>query len=145
MTRSEKCAISFKSTNNDIGFASDCVASYARRLDPIECSVADIKTAVVEAVSNVVKHAYPDEIGTVTISMCIIDGEVLEVQVKDKGVGIADVGRARTPLYTTGSPECAGMGFTIMESFMDTVRVQSACGKGTTVTMRYTPMRKWHQ
>ena len=88
-----------------------------------------------EAVTNAIVHAYPDTLGKVVVKLRIKEGHALEIVVKDWGVGIADVEQARTPLFTTGSEERSGMGFTIMESFMDTLKVRSAPGKGTTVTM----------
>ena len=81
-------------------------------------------------------HAYPKELGVIQLRLRILPGGVLEIMVKDKGVGIADVERARTPLYTTGGEDRSGMGFTLMEGFMDKLRVRSAPGRGTTVTMR---------
>ena len=89
-----------------------------------------------EAVTNAVVHAYPDALGTVQVRVRILPDERLEVAVKDHGVGIADVAQARTPMYTTGGEERSGMGFTIMESFMDTLKIRSRPGKGTVVTMR---------
>ena len=98
--------------------------------------MADIKTAVSEAVTNAIVHAYPDCLGQISLRLRLLDGGVLEIQVKDTGVGIPDVDRARTPLFTTGGEERSGMGFTIMESFMHGLKVRSTPGKGTAVTMR---------
>ena len=117
------------------GFARAAAACFAAQLDPTLEEVNDIKTAVSEAVTNAIVHAYPDTIGRVTMKLRVREGRLLEIVVKDRGVGIADVERARTPLFTTGGEERSGMGFTIMESFMDTLKVRSAPGKGTTVTM----------
>ena len=111
------------------------VAAFAAQLDPTLAEIGDIKTAVSEAVTNAVVHAYPDKLGTVQVRVRILPDERLEIAVKDHGIGIADVAQARTPLYTTGGEERSGMGFTIMESFMDTLRVKSVPGRGTTVTM----------
>ena len=86
--------------------------------------------------TNAIVHAYPDRLGKIVMKLRFREGNELEIVVKDWGVGIADVEQARTPLFTTGSEERSGMGFTIMESFMDTLKVRSAPGKGTTVTMR---------
>lgn len=122
-----------KSVNE--GFARAAVAAFASQLDPTLGEIGDIKTAVSEAVTNAVVHAYPEKLGTVTMRVRILPDERLEIVVKDHGVGIADVEKAKTPLYTTGGEERSGMGFTIMESFMDAVKVKSAPGKGTTVTM----------
>ena len=98
--------------------------------------INDVKTAVSEAVTNAIVHAYPDRIGKIVMKLRQKEGQVLEIVVRDWGVGISDVAQARTPLFTTGSEERAGMGFTIMESFMDELKVRSTPGKGTTVTMR---------
>ena len=98
--------------------------------------VNDIKTAVSEAVTNCIVHAYPDSLGLVQMRLRLFEDHTLEIQIKDKGVGIPDVEQARRPMYTTGGEERSGMGFTIMESFMDLVKVRSAPGKGTAVTMR---------
>ena len=122
-----------KSVNE--GFARAAVAAFASQLDPTLGEIGDIKTAVSEAVTNAVVHAYPEKLGMVMLRVRILPDERLEIVVKDKWVGIPDVEKAKTPLYTTGGEERSGMGFTIMESFMDTVKVKSAPGKGTTVTM----------
>lgn len=118
------------------GYARAAVAAFVSQLDPTMSELGDIKTAVSEAVTNAVVHAYPNEMGIVQIRTRILPDAVLEIMVKDHGVGIADVEQARTPLYTTGGSERSGMGFTIMESFMDSLRVRSVSGKGTTVVMR---------
>lgn len=128
--------IEFPARSVNEGYARSAVAAFVSQLDPTLAELGDIKTAVSEAVTNVVVHAYPDKIGTIHIRARILPDSVLELVVKDRGVGIADVERARTPLYTTGGSERSGMGFTIMESFMDSLRVRSVTGKGTTVTMR---------
>lgn len=122
-----------KSVNE--GFARAAVAAFASQLDPTLGEIGDIKTAVSEAVTNAVVHAYPEKLGMVMLRVRILPDERLEIVVKDHGVGIQDVEKAKTPLYTTGGEERSGMGFTIMESFMDTVKIKSAPGKGTTVTM----------
>ena len=118
------------------GFARAAVAAFVSQLDPTLTELGDLKTAVSEAVTNAVVHAYPDSLGVVQLRARILPGGEVELVVKDKGVGIADVERARTPLYTTGGEERSGMGFTIMEGFTDRLRVRSAPGRGTTVTMR---------
>ena len=127
--------LDFPSRSANEGFARAAAACFAAQLDPTLEEVNDIKTAVSEAVTNAIVHAYPDTIGRVTVKLRVREGNLLEIVVKDRGVGIADVERARTPLFTTGGEERSGMGFTIMESFMDTLKVRSALGKGTTVTM----------
>ena len=127
--------LEFPSRSANEGFARTAAACFAAQLDPTLEEVNDIKTAVSEAVTNAIVHAYPDVIGKVSMKLRIREGHILEIAVRDWGVGIADVEQARTPLFTTGNEERSGMGFTIMESFMDTLRVRSAPGRGTTVTM----------
>ena len=125
LTQKNYMKLEFPARSVNEGFARAAVAAFAAQLDPTLAEIGDIKTAVSEAVTNAVVHAYPDKLGTVQV----------RVRVKDHGIGIADVAQARTPLYTTGGEERSGMGFTIMESFMDTLRVKSVPGRGTTVTM----------
>ena len=132
----DQTTILFSSRSANEGFARSCAACFAAQLDPTLDEIADIKTAVSEAVTNAIVHAYPDRLGRITLRLRLLEGGVLEVQVKDAGVGIPDIERARTPLFTTGSEERSGMGFTIMESFMDALKVRSTVGRGTTVTMR---------
>jgi stage II sporulation protein AB (anti-sigma F factor) len=132
----DQATIVFTSASANEGFARSAAACFAARLDPTLDEVADIKTAVSEAVTNAIVHAYPDALGRVTMRLRLFETGELEVQVKDAGVGINDVDQARAPLFTTGNEERSGMGFTIMESFMDSLKVRSAPGKGTTVTMR---------
>ena len=128
--------IEFPSRSANEGFARSAVAAFAVQLDPTLEELGDIKTAVSEAVTNAIVHAYPDTLGKIVIKARIQEGNVLEITVRDWGCGIADVERAREPLFTTGGEERSGMGFTIMESFMDTLRVTSTEGQGTKVTMR---------
>ena len=117
-------------------FARGAVACFAAQLDPTLEELGDIKTAVSEAVTNAIVHAYPDTLGRFVLKARVLEGGVLEISVRDWGRGIADVEQARQPLFTTGGEERSGMGFTIMESFMDDVTVRSAVNKGTTVVMR---------
>ena len=128
--------LEFPARSINEGYARAAVAAFAAQLDPTLAEIGDIKTAVSEAVTNAVVHAYPNSIGTILIRGRILPDSVLELVVKDYGVGIPDVEQARTPMYTTGGNERSGMGFTIMESFMDTLRVRSTPGRGTSVTMR---------
>ena len=128
--------LDFPSRSANEGFARTAAACFAAQLDPTLEEVNDIKTAVSEAVTNAIVHAYPDTLGRVVVKAKILEDNVLEVTVRDWGRGIEDVEQARQPLYTTGGEERSGMGFTIMESFMDKVTVRSAPGKGTRVTMR---------
>ena len=127
--------LDFPSRSANEGFARTAAACFAAQLDPTLEEINDIKTAVSEAVTNAIVHAYPDTLGRVSVKLRIREDRILEIVVKDWGAGIADVDQARTPLFTTGSEERSGMGFTIMESFMDTLKVRSAPGRGTTVTM----------
>ena len=128
--------LTFLSRSANEGFARTAAACFAAQLDPTLEEVNDVKTAVSEAVTNAIVHAYPDVLGTITMRLRILEGRTLEVVVKDTGLGIPDVSRARQPLFTTGGEDRSGMGFTIMESFMDTLKVRSTPGKGTTVTLR---------
>lgn len=123
-----------KSANE--GFARAAVACFAAQLDPTLEELGDIKTAVSEAVTNCIVHAYPDSIGKISLRATINDARELEIIIRDWGTGIEDVEQAKEPMFTTGGEERSGMGFTIMESFMDKMRVRSVRGKGTTVTLR---------
>ncbi|MBC8570213.1 anti-sigma F factor [Zongyangia hominis] len=123
-----------KSVNE--GFARSAVASFAAQLDPTVAEIADIKTAVSEAVTNCIVHAYAGEIGMITLEARILEGGVFMVKIRDRGCGIADVKQAMEPLFTTAQgDERAGLGFSVMESFMDKVTVRSTLGKGTIVTL----------
>ncbi|HPE15924.1 MAG TPA: anti-sigma F factor [Oscillospiraceae bacterium] len=126
----------FPSHSVNEGFARTAVACFTAQMDPTLAEVGDIKTAVSEAVTNAILHAYPDVIGEVSVRVRRLPGNVAEITVRDWGVGIQDVEQARKPLYTTGNEERSGMGFTIMESFTDTLRIRSRVGKGTTVVMK---------
>ena len=128
--------LEFLSRSSNEAFARTAVACFAAQLDPTLNELEDIKTAVSEAVTNVIVHAYPDAIGTVPLKARICPGNVLELTVKDHGRGIPDVDKARQPMFTTGGEERSGMGFTIMESFMDKLTVRSVMGRGTTVIMK---------
>lgn len=125
----------FLSKSCNEGFSRVAVAALATQLDPTLAEINEIKTAVSEAVTNCIVHGYRDRLGIIYIS-AKISGRKLTVTVRDKGCGIDNIEKAREPLFTTGDTnERSGMGFTIMESFMDTVRVRSNSGKGTKVTM----------
>ena len=128
--------LTFPSRSSNEGFARSAAACFAAQMDPTLNELEDIKTAVSEAVTNAIVHGYPDAIGTVTMKMRVCPGNILELTVKDKGRGIPDVEKARQPMFTTGGEERSGMGFTIMESFMDQLLVRSVTGRGTTVTMK---------
>ena len=124
------------SRSSNEGFARSAVACFVAQMDPTLNELEDIKTAVSEAVTNAIVHGYPDAIGTVTLKLRVCPGNILELTVRDKGRGIPDVEKARQPMFTTGGEERSGMGFTIMESFMDQLLVRSVPGRGTTVTMK---------
>lgn len=127
--------IEFLSKSTNEGFARVAVASFVSQLDPTIEELSEIKTAVSEAVTNCIVHGYENELGTITIS-AQIKNDVVSIQIKDKGQGIDNIDKAKEPLYTTKPDlERSGMGFTIMENFMDKLTVKSAVGKGTTVSM----------
>lgn len=128
--------LEFPSASANEGFARTAAACFAAQLDPTLEEINDVKTAVSEAVTNAIVHAYPDTLGKVVVRLRIREDHSLEIVVRDWGVGIPDIEQARTPLFTTGSEERSGMGFTIMESFMDQLLVRSVPGRGTTVTMK---------
>jgi len=128
--------LEFLSRSTNEGFARMAVACFAAQMDPTLNELEDIKTAVSEAVTNAIVHAYPVLLGKITLKAAVCEGNLLEITVKDRGRGIPDIDKARQPMYTTGGEERSGMGFTIMESFMDRVSVRSTPGKGTTVIMR---------
>ena len=129
-------SFTFPSKSVNEAFARMSVAAMAIQLDPTIEELADIKTAVSEAVTNCIVHAYRDYVGTIKIAVKYFDDGLLRIYIKDTGCGIGDIGRAMEPLYTSdGSGERSGMGFTIMQSFMDKCRVSSKDGKGTSVVL----------
>ena len=136
MKAMNEATVAFLSRSANESFARTTAACFAAQLDPTLEEVNDIKTAVSEAVTNCIVHAYPDSLGLIQMRLRLFEDHSLEIQIKDKGVGIPDVEQARKPMYTTGGEERSGMGFTIMESFMDLLKVRSTPEKGTTVTMR---------
>ena len=112
------------------------MAAFCAQLDPSTVEIADIKCVVSEAVTNCIVHGYRDTVGVIYITVELYDDGLVVIEVRDRGVGIEDVRMARTPLFTTDAAnERSGMGFTVMESFCDKVRVRSKLGKGTTVVM----------
>lgn len=117
-------------------FARATVAAFATSLDPTIEEISDIKTAVSEAVTNCIVHAYPNLIGNIYITCEILENNIIKIKIRDRGCGIEDVNKAMEPLYTTGGEERAGLGFAVMQSFMDSVRVSSKVGRGTTVIMK---------
>ena len=128
--------LEFPSKSCNEAFARSAVACFAAQLDPTLEELGDIRTAVSEAVTNCIVYAYPDAYGIIILRCRILKDNVLDIVVKDRGVGIPDVDQARRPAYTTGGNDRSGMGFTIMESFMTELEITSSAGKGTTVHMR---------
>ncbi len=128
--------LEFPSKSSNEAFARSAVACFAAQMDPTLEELGDIRTAVSEAVTNCIVHAYPQELGIITLRCRILKDNVLDIVVKDKGVGISDIEQARRPMFTTGGSDRSGMGITIMESFMTSFELTSAPGKGTTVHMR---------
>lgn len=127
----------FPSRSVNEGFARSAVSSFAAQLDPPVDQLAEIKTAVSEAVTNCIVHAYRDGVGKIEITARLLEGNVLAIRIKDWGCGIPDVQQAMEPLYTTApDEERAGLGFAVMESFMDKITVRSQEGRGTTVTLQ---------
>lgn len=117
------------------GFARATVAAFAAQLDPTLEEISDIKTAVSEAVTNCIVHAYRDKLGKIYISGEITNANTIKIKIRDNGCGIENVEKAMEPLFTTVGGERAGLGFAVMQSFMDDIRVRSVVGKGTTITL----------
>ncbi len=134
--------LEFPSRSANEAFARTTVACFAAQMDPTIDELNDIKTAVSEAVTNCIVHAYPDCIGNIVLKAKILEDGTLDLTIKDRGCGIADVEKAREPMFTTGGAERSGMGFTIMESFMNYMKVTSAPGRGTTVRMKRKIIRR---
>ena len=142
MKYENQMTLEFPSKSVNEAFARTAVACFAAQLDPTLDELGDIKTAVSEAVTNCIVHAYPDSIGPVIVRCKILSDHTLDIVIKDRGKGIENIDEARKPMYTTGGDERSGMGFTIMESFMHDLRVSSQKSKGTTVHMRRKILRK---
>ena len=118
------------------GMARAAVAAFCAQLDPAAIEIADIKCAVSEAVTNCIVHAYKNRDGWIYITVSLLEGRIAKIEIKDRGCGIKDVKEARQPLFTTdAASERSGMGFTVMESFTDAIRVTSKPGRGTNVIM----------
>ena len=135
MNETNYIKLEFPSRSSNEGFARAAAAAFAAQLDPNMEELGDIRTAVSEAVTNAIVHAYPDTIGRISMRLRILGGSTLEISVRDWGRGIENVDKAMEPLYSTGGEDRSGMGFTIMGSFMDKLRVRSTPGKGTSVSM----------
>ena len=128
--------LSFYSRSVNEGFARGALAAFLAQADPTVPELADLKTAVSEAVTNCIVHAYPGGVGLIHLSMALYDDGLVRITIADKGVGIADVPKAMQPMFTTGDrAERAGLGFAVMQSFTDRVKVSSRPGAGTKVTL----------
>ena len=137
MQRTENYMVmEFLSRSSNESFARTAVATFAAQLDPTLDEIGDIKTAVSEAVTNSIVHGYPNTLGKIVVKVRILEKNTLEISVRDWGCGIENIDKAREPMFTTGVEERSGMGFTIMESFTDRMRVKSKLGHGTTVVMQ---------
>ena len=135
--------VTFPSRSANEGFARAVVASCLSQLDPAVDELSDLRTAVSEAVTNCIVHAYPDSIGDITVQMRLYENGQTVVKVRDRGCGIENVEQAMEPLFTTGGEDRSGLGFSVMESFTDRLKVSSRKGKGTVVTMeKYIVLRE---
>ena len=136
MKHENEAVVRFPSLSRNEAFARTVTAAFAAQMDPTIDELNDVKTAVSEAVTNAIVHAYPDRVGPVTLRLRRLEENVLEITVKDLGCGIEDVAKARQPMFTTGGADRSGMGMTIMESFMNALSIRSRPGRGTTVRMK---------
>lgn len=127
--------LKFDSRSINENFARATAAAFISQLDPTLDELNDMKTAVSEAVTNSIVHAYPNSVGDITMTVKIQEHNTVEILVRDKGLGIPDINQAREPMYTTGGFERSGMGFTIMENFMDKLKIKSVPGRGTSIKM----------
>ena len=135
MKVTNKFAMTVVSRSSNEGFARSCSAAFATQLDPTLEEISDIKTAVSEAVTNCIVHAYKEKLGNIYINAELTDDNSIKIKIRDKGCGIENIEKAMEPLYTTVGGERAGLGFAVMQSFMDKIKVSSKKDKGTTVTM----------
>lgn len=135
MKTNNKFTMTLLSRSANEGFARTCIAAFAAQLDPTLEEISDIKTAVSEAVTNCIVHAYKEKLGNIYITAELLDNNSIKIKIRDKGCGIENIEKAMEPLYTTVGGERAGLGFAVMQSFMDKIRVNSKIGYGTTVTM----------
>ena len=136
MKPENELTMEFLSRSCNEAFARAAVGAFIAPMDPNLEELSDIKTAVSEAVTNCIVHAYPDKIGPITMTAAIYEGGIVRITITDRGVGIPDIAKAMEPMFTTGdAEERAGMGFAVMQSFMDKVKVSSTPGRGTRVTL----------
>lgn len=134
--------LSFPSKSSNESFARATISAFISQLDPTIDEITDIKTAVSEAVTNCIAHGYKSQIGTIYINAKIFSNGKVSIKIRDKGVGIPDINQAMEPLFTTGGSERAGLGFAVMKSFMDKIKVSSKVSKGTTVTLEKSIIRR---
>ncbi len=135
MKENNELKLIFSSKSVNEGFSRVAVCSFISSLDPNIEELTDIKTAVSEAVTNAIVHGYRDREGKIYITVSLFENNTVKIKIRDKGVGIEDIEKAMEPLFTTSGDERAGLGFAVMESFMDKLKVNSKIGSGTTVTM----------
>lgn len=135
MQVNNKFTMTLMSRSANESFARSCVSAFATQLDPTLEEISDIKTAVSEAVTNCIVHAYKEEIGKIYITAELLDDKSIKIKIRDRGCGIENIEKAMEPLYTSLGGERAGLGFAVMQSFTDKIKVTSVPGKGTTVTM----------
>lgn len=135
MQVNNKFSMTLLSRSSNESFARACVSAFAAQLDPTLDEISDIKTAVSEAVTNCIVHAYKNKIGNIYITAELIEPSTIRIKIRDRGCGIDNIEKAMEPLYTTVGGERAGLGFAVMQSFMDKISVKSIPQKGTTVTM----------
>ena len=134
--------LNFPSKSTNESFARATISAFVSQLDPTIDKITDIKTAISEAVTNCIAHAYKSKIGIIYINAKIFSNGKIVFKIRDKGVGISDIDQAMEPLFTTGGSERAGLGFAVMKSFMDKVRVSSKVSKGTTVILEKSIIRR---
>ena len=142
MKAMNEMSLSFLSVSANESFARAAVSAFASQLDPTIDQLADLKTAVSEAVTNAIVHGYRETLGTVYITAKLYETGKITVKIRDKGVGIEDIEKAMEPLFTTGGEERAGLGFAVMQSFCDKVSVRSTPGKGTAGTLQKNLLRR---
>ena len=130
-----ECRLRFPSLSTNESFARAVVGAFIVQCDPTVSELNDLRTAVSEAVTNCIVHAYRDTVGEIQLHMRLYEGGRVVVKIRDRGCGISDIQKAREPLFTTGGEERSGLGFSVMESFTDKIRVISHVGRGTTVTL----------
>ncbi len=136
MQVNNKFTMNVLARSSNESFARSCIAAFASQLDPTLDEINDIKTAVSEAVTNCIVHAYKEQIGNIYITAELLDDNSIKIKIRDKGCGIENIEKAMEPLYTSLGGERAGLGFAVMQSFMDNIRVSSKVGKGTCITMQ---------